>query len=187
RPPRRGPLLPRPGEVVSYTLRGRIESRLPAALLPLVAALALTAVLHRWWPVELAGLMVGVGLALDVVYDRALDYQPGWAALPLTLLELALVMLLVRALDVRAPLVPALAFFWGGWLAAQVLGHAGYPLLRLSYVEDGGELGRTGAAGAAAALALFAGAGGAAWATHPPTVHLASGVHRGPIVIDRSE
>ena len=41
--------------------------------------------------------MVGVGLALDVlVYDRALDYQPGWLALPLGALELGLVTALAR-------------------------------------------------------------------------------------------
>ena len=42
---------------MSYILRGRVESRL-AALVPVVAAAcALTAILHRWWPVEAAGLM----------------------------------------------------------------------------------------------------------------------------------
>jgi len=172
---------------MAYTLRGRIESRLPAALLALVVTPILTGALHRWWPVELAGLMLGVGLAFDLVYDRVLDYQPGWAALPLGLLELAAVMGLVRALDVHAPLAPALGLFAGAWLAGQVLGHAGYPLLRLSYGDDGGELGRGGPAVAAVVLLLFAGAAGAARATHPPTVHLAAGVHRGPIVIDRAE
>jgi nitrous oxidase accessory protein NosD len=34
---------------------------------------------------------------------------------------------------------------------------------------------------------LLAGGGGVAWATRPPTVYLAAGVHRGPIVIDRTE
>ena len=172
---------------MAYTLRGRVEGRLAAALFPLAAALILTGLLHRWWPVELAGLMLGVGLGFDLVYDRLLEYQPGWSALPLGLIELAVVMGLVRALDVHAPLAPALGLYAGGWLAAQVLGHAGYPLLRLSYGDDGGELGRAGSAAAAAVLLLLAGAGGAARATHPPTVHLAAGVHRGPIVIDRAE
>ncbi len=154
---------------------------------PLVAAAFLTAALHRWWPLEAAGLMLGVGLAADLAYDRLLDYQPGWAAVPLGLVELGAVMGLVRGLDVRAPLAVAVGLFAGGWLTAQVLGHAALPLLRLSYGDDGGELGRAGPAVAAAVLIFFATAGGAAWATHPPTVHLAAGMHRGPIVIDRSE
>ncbi|HET7046422.1 MAG TPA: right-handed parallel beta-helix repeat-containing protein [Gaiellaceae bacterium] len=173
---------------MSYTLRGRIDSRLAAALGPALAAAALALVLHRWWPVEVAGLMVGVGVALDLLlYDRVLDYQPGWAALPLGALELGAVMALAYALDVRAPLAEAVGFFCGAWLLAQALGHAVYPLLRLSYGDDGGELGRPGASMAAVLAALFLAAGGVAFATRPPTVTLAAGVHRGPIVVDREE
>ena len=122
---------------MSYTLRGRIESRL-AALLPVVAAACVLAVAeHRWWPVEAAALMVGVGLALDLqAYHRLLPYQPGWAALPLGLLELGLVLGLMRAAAVAAPIWQALALFAGGWLLAQALGNAGFPLLRLGYAED---------------------------------------------------
>jgi hypothetical protein len=125
---------------MSYTLRGRVESRL-AALLPVVlAACVLAAALHRWWPVEAAGLMLGLGLALDLqAYHPLLRYQPGWFALPLGLLELGLVLLVMRALAISAPLGAALLLFAAGWLCAQVLGHAGFPLLRLGYAEDGGE------------------------------------------------
>lgn len=94
---------------MSYTLRGRVESRLAAAVLPFLAACVLAAALGEWWPLELAGAMVAVGLALDVaVYDRLLPYQPAWAALPLGAAELAATMLLVRRLGVEAPLEPAL-------------------------------------------------------------------------------
>ena len=58
---------------MSYTLKGRIESRLAALLLVLVAAVPLALVEHRWWPVEAAALMLGIGLALDVqLYYRLL-------------------------------------------------------------------------------------------------------------------
>jgi hypothetical protein len=172
---------------VSYTLRGRLESRIAAALLPLLAACVLAAALPAWWPVDLAGLMLGLGLALDLVYDRLLDYQPGWLALPLGLLELGLVMALALALSVDAPLGPAVAFFAGSWLLAQVLGHAAYPSLRLSYAEDGGELGLAGPGAGLVALAVLVAAGGIAWAKLPPTVHLSAGVHQGPLVITRRE
>ena len=43
---------------MSYTLRGRLESRLAAAMLPLLAALAITAWTRVWWPVELALAMI---------------------------------------------------------------------------------------------------------------------------------
>jgi hypothetical protein len=172
---------------VSFTLRGRVETRLAAAIWPLAAAAALTAVLHKWWPLEAAGLMLGVGLAADLVYDRLLDYQPGWYALPLGLGEFATVYVFVRVLDVHAPLGWAIVFFAGGWLALQVLSHAALPLARLSYGDDGGELGRAGPMVGAGVLVFFAAAGGLAQVTHPPTVHLAAGVHKGPIVITRSE
>jgi hypothetical protein len=121
------------------------------------------------------------------VYDRALDYQPGWAAVPLGLLELGLVIGVARATEIGAPIVPALAFYAGSWVVAQVLGHAGLPLLRLSYADDGGELGRLGAALAVVVLAVFGTAGGYAWSQLPSTVHLSAGIHQGPIVITKRQ
>src|SRR5439155_10177688 len=94
---------------------------------------------------------------------------------------------LVRALDVAAPLWPALAFYAGAWLVAQTLAFAGFPLLSVSYAEDGGELGRFGAVTGAVTLAVLAGSGGFAWAKQPPTVYLSAGVHQGPLVITRRE
>ena len=172
---------------MSYTLRGRIESRLAAAALPLAAAVGWSAAARAWWPLELAALVLAVGLALDLgAYHRLLAYQPGWAALPLGALELGVVMLLVRVLEIRAPLQPALAFFLLAWLWAQVLGHAALPLARLEYAEDGGELGRAGVPlGVAVALVLVT-AGGVAWLTQPPTVRL-HGVVDGPLVLDHAQ
>jgi hypothetical protein len=172
---------------MSYTLRGRLESRLGFLLLPLVAASVATLALREWWPVELAGLMLAVGLALDLVYHRAFPYQPGWLALPLGLLELAIVMALVRGLEIEAPLQVALALFAGSWLLAQVLGHAVFPLRRLSYGEEGGELGGAGRAVVLVTLALVASVGGVAWAAQPPTVRLEAGVHAGPLVLDHAQ
>ncbi|MGH2782909.1 MAG: right-handed parallel beta-helix repeat-containing protein [Thermoleophilaceae bacterium] len=173
---------------MAYTLKGRLESRLAVVLAPLVAACLLAAVVREWWPVELALLMLAVGLALDAtVYHRALPYQAGWLALPLGLVELGVVMGLVHLLDVTAPLDAALAFYAGAWLLGQALLHAAFPLARLSYGEDGGELGRAGAASAGLVLTLVASLGGVAWATLPPTVYLAAGVHQGPLVLDSEQ
>src|SRR5262249_11518838 len=164
------------------------ESRL-AVMLPVVAAaLVLALAEHRWWPVEAVGLMLGVGLALDLqLYHRLLPYQPGWSALPQGVLELGLLLGLMWAAGVRAPLPEALALFAGGWLLAQVLGHAGFPLLRLGYAEDGGELGRVGVVCAALVGVALASAGASAYALRPPVVHLAAGVHQGPLVITKRE
>ena len=172
---------------MSFTLRGRFESRLGAALAPLLAAFGLAAAITEWWPLALAGAMIGVGLLFDVAYDRWLDYQPGWAALPLALVELGAVMGVVYALGIAAPLDVAVAFFAGSWLFGQVLVHGVFPYTRLSYGEDGGELGRAGVALAVVVLAAFAFLGGVALAMQPPTVRLASGIHQGPLLLDHAQ
>jgi hypothetical protein len=164
---------------MSYTLRGRIESRLASALPALAVALAL----HAWWAIEIVALMLAIGLLLDAfVYDRVLSYQPGWAAVPLGALELALVYGAMRDLAIMAPLRWAFALYGIGWLTAQVCAHALFPRLRLEYGEAGGELGRGGALTSVAVVAIVVGGVGAAYATRPPTVHL-HGVVQGPLVI----
>jgi hypothetical protein len=65
--------------------------------------------------------------------------------------------------------------------------HGVFPYVRLSYGEDGGELGRAGAAVAVlvlVSLALFA---GVALAMQPPTVHLSAGIHEGPLILDHAQ
>jgi hypothetical protein len=173
---------------VAYTLRGRLETRIAVSLIPLLVACVLALGLHAWWPVELAGLMLGVGLAADAaLYHRVFPYQAGWLALPLGLGELGAVMGLAIPLSVDAPLVWAVAFFACSWLLAQTLGHALFPLRRLSYGEDGGELGGLGPATAAVALLVLGAAGSVAWVMEPPTVRLATGVHQGPLVLDEEQ
>jgi hypothetical protein len=173
---------------VSYTLRGRLESRLAALLLPALVAAVASPLLHKWWPLELVGLMAAIGIALDVLlYHRLLPYQPGWAALPMGLLELGLTMAAARALELEPWLWGALALFATGWVAQQLLSHAALPLWRLTWAEDGGELGRPGLMLAAAAPAALLLVLGTAWAVEPPTVRLAAGVHDGPLVLDHAQ
>ena len=178
-----------PGGVVSYTLRGRIETRLAGALAPVLVAAVLSPVLHKWWPLELVGLMLLIGLVLDVlVYHPLLPYQPGWAAVPLGLLELGLTLAAARLLDLGAPLRPALALLrrpLAARAAARARGAAAAP-------PDAGR--RTAASSAAPvsasrrprrwrSLAVL----GIAWAVEPPTVRLAAGVHQGPLVLDHAQ
>ena len=168
---------------MSYTLRGRIESRLASFVPALVLALAL----HRWWAIELVALMLVLGLVLDTfVYHRALPYQPAWLALPLGIGELVLVYFAMRWAGIAAPLRPALVLYGVAWLGALVLGHAVYPRLRLDYGESGGELGRGGALTAAAVGVTLVAGLGAAYAVRPPTVHL-HGIVQGPLLIRHAE
>jgi hypothetical protein len=168
---------------MSYTLIGRIQTRVVSALPALLVALAL----QRWWAIELVALMLGIGLVLDaVVYDRVLAYQPAWLALPLGAFELGLVYGAMRWLQLMAPVRWALALYAIGWVAAQLFGHAVFPRLHLEYAEDGGELGRRGALTAVAVAAIVVSGLGAAYAVRPPTVHL-HGTIQGPLVIRHAQ
>lgn len=173
---------------MSYTLKGRVQSRLTALLPVLLAACVVAGVRHHWWAVELVALMAGLGLLLDLqVWHRLLPYQPAWAMLPLGAVELGLLMAIVYGAGLQAPLWPALGLFGAGWLVSAVAAQAGYPLLRLGYAEDGGELGRIGSVAAVAVLLAFFGSAATVYARLPPVVHLSAGVHQGPLVITRRE
>ena len=173
---------------MSYTLRGRAESRLAALVPVLLAACVLASVLHRWWPVELVALMAAVGLFLDLeVWHRLLPYQPAWATLPLGAVELGILLAIVYGFGLHAPLGSALVLFAAAWLTAFLLGQAGFPLLRLGYAEDGGELGRVGGVAGLAVVLALAGSAATYVVRLPPVVHLGAGVHQGPLVITRRE
>ena len=172
---------------MSYTLRGRVDSRFAALLPLLLGCSAVTGALHQWWPVELCALMTAIGIALDLQLWRFLPYQPAWAALPLGAVELGVVMAVVYGFGVHAPLVPALALFGAGWLVSVGLAQAGYPLLRLGYAEDGGELGRLGLLAAGAVVLALTGSAATYVVRLPPVVHLSAGVHQGPLVIRQRE
>jgi hypothetical protein len=168
---------------MSYTLTGRIQTRVVSLIPALLVALAL----QRWWAIELTALMLGIGVVLDLgVYHRALAYQPAWLALPLGGLELGLVYGAMRWLDVMAPLRWALGLYAIGWAAAQLFGQAIFPRLRLEYAEEGGELGRRGALTAVAVAAIVVSGLGAAYAVKPPTIHL-HGTVQGPLVIKHAQ
>ncbi len=168
---------------MSYTLIGRIQTRVVSTLPALLVALAL----QRWWAIELVALMLGIGLVLDAgVYHRVLTYQPAWLAVPLGALELALIYGAMRWLDLMAPLRWAIGLYTIGWVSAQLFGHALFPRLRLEYAEDGGELGRRGALTAVAVAAIVLSGLGAAYAVKPPTIHL-HGTIQGPLVIRHAQ
>ena len=169
---------------MSFTLIGRLQTRLLAAAPALAVALGV----HRWWALELVALMLGVGLVLDlVVYDRVFSYQPAWLAVPLGALELGIVYVLMRRLGIMVPhLRFALLLFGLGWLSQQVAVHAVLPRLRLEYGESGGEPGRAGAVLAAAVAITAIGGLAGARAVEPPTVHL-HGTVQGPIVIRHAQ
>ena len=173
---------------MSYTLRGRLESRLASLLLPLAACCAARGG---------AAPLVAARAVGDDGRGRCRARPPAVspaAALPARLGRAAARAARARA-DARArararargaarPGARTLRRRVG---CGQVLGQACFPLLRLSYATDGGELGRLGVVSGSRSVATLATAGGFWWLRLPPTVHLSAGVHQGPLVIDRRE
>ena len=143
----RGAALPAEDRAMSYTLRGRVETRLAAALLPFAVAAVLA-------PDPARLVAARARRADDRHRARARRARsttgcsptsPAGSPLPLGLLELGLIdgrgprcSSSARRSGPRSPSSPA------SWLVMQVLAHAGLPLLRLTWPEDGGELGRAG-------------------------------------------
>ena len=165
----RGARLPAEGAGMSYTLRGRLESRLLAALGPAVLAAvprarACTAGGRSSSPARWSAS--GSPRRRSSTTGCSTTSRAG-PRVPLGLLELGLVTGIAVVAGIRAPLGAAVAFFAASWLLGQVLAHALFPWLRLSYAEDGGELGRTGASAGAAVAALFLVAAGRRL-RHPP-------------------
>src|SRR5262249_5873568 len=103
---------PAQGRGMSYSLRGRVETRLAALLPLLLVACVLGGVLRHWWPVELVALMAAVGLVFDLeVWHRLFPSQPAWSTIPLGAVELGALLAIVYGFGLHAPLLPALVLF----------------------------------------------------------------------------
>ena len=95
---------------------------------------------------------------------------------------------LMRLADIAAPLGQALALFAGGWLVAQLLGHAGFPLAAARLRR-----GRGRARTARRCTRRSASASCSPARARPPTRSCRpsctsrAGVHQGPLVITRRE
>ena len=176
---------------MSYTLRGRLESRLAA-----LAAGRRRGVRAR---ARRAPLVAGRGRRPDGRGRRSRSTcrsttgcsptSPAGLALPLGALELgAAARLDARSLGIAAPLGPAIALFAGGWLARAGARARGLPAAaarlcggRRRARPVGARRGGRGRRRARRAPAATA------YARLPPVVHLAAGVHQGPLVITRRE
>ena len=164
----------------SYTLRGRVESRLAAVILPFVVACIGTRA-----PCLVAGRacrMLGAALALDVlVYHRFLPYQPGWAALLLGCSSSGR-RWASSSSSTSTPAWPAI-FFVGSWILARP--RARGASARAAHVRRGRR--RAAAGRSPAVLAPCACSSSSAPRRHPAPDGLSRGRDAGPLVLDHSQ
>ena len=145
----RGPRLPPPR--MSYTLTGRIQSRLGVGR---AGAASLALALHRWWAIELVALMLvdRARRSTSSSTTARSPYQPGWLALPLGVgrARTRLRARCARSGSRRRSAARSLLYARRLARARRSSGTRCFPRLRLEYGESGGELGRAGALTAAA-------------------------------------
>ena len=172
---------------MSYTLRGRLESRLAALRArrwPPRASLGASS--SRWWPVELAGLMVGGRPARRPRLPPAFSLSAGLGgAAARRARARSADRTRHRARAARAARRRARALR-GGWLGSQLLGHALLPLWRWAMQRTAASSGRAGAVSPPASACrsrLRAGC----YAHDRPTVTSRQACTRGRSCIDRRE
>ncbi len=126
------------------TTLGRIHTRVATlAFLPALLGLLLWATTARSDYLELLGILLLLGVALDVfVYSWAIKYQPPWMTFVLGLVELGLLYAIARALDIHLTALEAIGFYWTAWLLAIGTKIVLLPIVSLTYLESAGEFRR---------------------------------------------
>lgn len=94
------------------------------------------------WP-ELIVIYLGQGWLLDgLLYARVIRWQPPWLTGVLAAGEFVIVYVLAHAWRVQISNIDAVWFYWVSWTIAVSTKIAVLPLLRLTWLEDGGEFRR---------------------------------------------
>jgi hypothetical protein len=122
------------------TTRGRMETRLAILTGPLLLSLLLWLVTGSPAWAELIGLFLGQGWVLDAFfYPRVIRWQPPWLTGVLGLGEFVIVYVLAHACRLEVSNIDAIWFYWVSWALAVSTRIVVLPLLRLTWLEDGGE------------------------------------------------
>ena len=95
------------------------------------------------WP-AFVGLMLVCGAALDAgVYRPLVRWQPAWLGVAMAVFEWALVVGLAEMLGFPRGEAATTAAYWLAWTVAQGVRVALLPVLFVTRLEEGGELGRS--------------------------------------------
>ena len=122
------------------TTLGRMETRAAVVTGPVLLSLLLWLVTGSAAYTELIGLYLAQGLALDALfYPHVIRWQPPWLTAVLGVGEFVIVYVLAHAVRLDLANVDAVWFYWVSWTIAVSTRIVVLPLLRLTWLEDGGE------------------------------------------------
>ncbi|MEN9934765.1 MAG: hypothetical protein RLZZ387_1344 [Chloroflexota bacterium] len=124
-----------------FSLLGRVQTRLLSLVGPLALTLLYAAAAPEAGYLQMFGLMLCLGLYLEVgVYGMLIGYQPRWLTILLGVFELLLLLGCMRLLGWPVDLGRAVGLYAPAWLLAWLTTHALLPWLAPRWAEDGGEL-----------------------------------------------
>lgn len=123
------------------TTLGRMETRVAILTGPLLLSLLLWLVTGSPAWTELMGLFLAQGWVLNALfYPSVIRWQPPWLTAVLGLGEFVIVYVLAHACRLDLPNADAIWFYWVSWALAASTRIVVLPLLRLTWLEDGGQL-----------------------------------------------
>ena len=138
------------------TLIGRLQTRVATLLLPAILASILSIYSGNPGWIATIGIFLVMGVILDIVfYPRVIKWQPPWLTFILAVGEFVLLFVLVMVLSPGGDpvggqpppgfgTIGAIVLYWVSWLLAVTARIVVFPLLSLSWIENGGEFRPTG-------------------------------------------
>jgi hypothetical protein len=125
------------------TTLGRVQTRAFTVIGPGILSLVLWLVTGSIGFPEIIAIYLAQGWALDtLVYPRVISWQPPWLTGVLGVVEFVIVYVLAHALRLPISNLDAIWFYWVSWTMVVWTRIVLLPLLRLTWLEDGGEFRR---------------------------------------------